>query len=157
MGSSVYARAARARGDDIRAMFSLETIGYYRDEPQTQRYPPCFDFFYPDRGHFVAFVSNWRSRRLLRAAVAAFRAASDFPVESAAVPSFVPGVGWSDHLNFWREGYAAVMVTDTAPYRYPYYHTPEDTPEKVDYEAFARVCTGLAGMTLRLLDPDYLP
>lgn len=157
MGSYIYARAARAAGDDIRAMFSLETIGYYRDAPKTQRYPPFFDFFYPDRGDFIAFVSNWRSRRLLRAAVCAFRQASDFPVQHAAVPPFVPGVGWSDQLNFWRQGYPAVMVTDTAPYRYPYYHTAEDTPEKVDYDALARVCAGLAGMTARLLDAEHLP
>ncbi len=154
MGSYVYARAARARGDDIRAMFSLETIGYYRNEPKTQRYPPFFDFFYPDRGDFIAFISNWRSRALLREAVAAFRQASDFPLQYAAVPPFVPGAGWSDHLNFWRQGYPAVMVTDTALYRYPYYHSAEDTPEKVDYEPFARVCAGLAGMVATLANPD---
>lgn len=157
MGSYVYARAARARGDDIRAMFSLETMGYFRDEPKTQRYPPFFDFFYPDRGNFIAFVSNWRSRGLLKAAVAAFRRASDFPVEHAAVPPFVPGAGWSDHLNFWRFGYPAVMVTDTAPYRYPYYHTAEDTPEKIDYRRLAQLVQGLAGMVEALADPDDFP
>jgi Zn-dependent M28 family amino/carboxypeptidase len=146
MGSRVYAKAARRRDDDIRAMLSLETIGYYSDAPKSQRYPPLFNLFYPDRGNFIAFVANMRSRRLLKQAVAAFRAVSDFPVEYVASPAIVPGVGWSDHLSFWLKGYRALMVTDTAPYRYPYYHTPEDTPDKIDYPSYWRVTQGLVGV-----------
>jgi Zn-dependent M28 family amino/carboxypeptidase len=143
MGSRVYARAARRRGDDIRLMISLETIGCYYDAAGSQHYPPLFGLFYPARGDFVAFVSNLRSRRLLRRAVEAFRAHSDFPAESLAAPALVPGLAWSDHHSFWRQGYPALMVTDTAFYRYPYYHSPEDTPDKLDYDALARVAEGL--------------
>jgi Zn-dependent M28 family amino/carboxypeptidase len=146
MGSLVYARAARKRGDDIRAMFSLETIGYYRDEPGSQSYPPLFRFFYPKQGNFVAFVSNLRSRGLLRESVSAFRKHSDFPVEQVATLSIVPGVSWSDHSSFWKNGYRAVMVTDTAFYRYSHYHTPHDTPKKLCYPAFGRVTAGLVGV-----------
>ncbi len=144
MGSHVYARAARARGDDIRLMISLETIGYYSDTAGSQHYPPFFRLFFPGRGNFVAFVSNLRSRRLLRRTVAAFRARSDFPAEHLATSGLVPGVAWSDHRSFWREGYPALMVTDTAFYRYPHYHSPDDTPDKLDYGALARVAQGLA-------------
>ncbi len=144
MGSDVYARAARARGDDIRVMLALETIGYYSEAAGSQHYPPCFRFFFPGRGNFVAFVSNLRSRRLLRRTVQAFRAGSDFPVEHLATPGLVPGAAWSDHRSFWRQGYRALMVTDTAFYRYPHYHTPDDTPDKLDYGALARVAEGLA-------------
>ena len=144
MGSDVYARAARARGDDIRAMLALETIGYYSEAAGSQHYPPFFRFFFPGRGNFVAFVSNLRSRRLLRRTVAAFRAGSDFPVERLATSGLVPGVAWSDHHSFWREGYPALMVTDTAFYRYPHYHSPHDTPDKLNYGALARVAEGLA-------------
>mgnify|MGYP005847466729 CR=1 FL=1 len=151
MGSQVYARAARERGDDIRAMFSLETIGYYRDRPGSQRYPFPFGFFYPEQGNFVGFVANLGSRALLKRAVAAFRDASNFPLEHLAAPAIVPGVAWSDQLSFWRAGYAGVMVTDTALYRYPHYHSAEDTPDKLDYARLARVVEGLAGM-LRTLD-----
>jgi Zn-dependent M28 family amino/carboxypeptidase len=150
MGSMVYAKAAKGRGDDIRMMLSLEMIGWYSDTPGSQRYPPLFHWFYPDRGNFIGFVSNLRSRRALRQAVAAFREASDFPVESLASPAFVPGVAWSDQLSFWREGYPALMVTDTAFHRNPYYHTARDTPDTLDYPRMARVVDGLAGM-LRLL------
>lgn len=143
MGSMVYARAARQRGDDIRLMISLETIGYYRDEPGSQRYPPFFGRFYPDRGNFIAFVSNFRSRSQMLRTVAAFRAHSDFPIEHAATFEWVPGVNWSDHLSFWRQGYPALMATDTAPYRYPHYHRPSDTPDKLDYPRLARLTEGL--------------
>ena len=153
MGSQAYARAARRRGDDIRAMLSLETIGYYRDEPKSQHYPPLFNLFYPDRGNFIAFVSNLRSRPLLKQAVAAFRAASDFPAEHVATPAVVPGVSWSDHRSFWAKGYRALMVTDTAFYRYPYYHTSRDTPDKVDYPAFTRVTEGLCAVVASLAGP----
>jgi Zn-dependent M28 family amino/carboxypeptidase len=143
MGSDVYARAARARGDDIRLMMSLETIGYHRDEPGSQRYPPLFGLFYPDRGNFIAFITTLRWRHLLRQAVQAFRTHSDFPVEGLATLRLIPGVAWSDHLSFWRHRYPALMVTDTAFYRYPHYHMPEDTPDKLPYDALARVTAGL--------------
>ncbi len=143
MGSMVYAEAARARGDDIRLMMSLEMLGTYSDRPGSQRYPPLFRYFYPDRGNFIAFVSNFGSRGMLKQAVAAFRAGSDFPVEHVATFSFVPGVSWSDHQSFWRQDYPALMVTDTAFYRYAYYHTAEDTPEKLNYPAMAEVVEGL--------------
>jgi Zn-dependent M28 family amino/carboxypeptidase len=146
MGSQVYARAARARGDDIRIMFSLEMLGSYSDERGSQTYPPLLQHFYPDSGNFIAFVSNLRSRSALRAAVRAFKARADFPLERLASPSFVPGVSWSDHLSFWREGYRAVMVTDTAFYRYPHYHRATDTPEKLGYEPMAQVVAGLGQM-----------
>jgi Zn-dependent M28 family amino/carboxypeptidase len=150
MGSKVYARAARRRGDDIRVMLSLEMLGYYSATPGSQKYPPLMRFFYPDRGDFIGFVSNLRSRRRLAEAVAAFRHSSAFPVQSAALPGFVPGVGWSDHLSFWRERYPALMVTDTAFHRNPFYHTSSDTPETLDYERMARVVAGLAGTLRRL-------
>jgi len=144
MGSKVYARAARRRGDDIRVMLSLEMLGCYDDAPGSQRYPPLLRWFYPDRGNFIGFVSNLASRRALREVVEAFRAHSDFPVEQLASPGFVPGVSWSDQLSFWRVGYPALMVTDTAFYRNPNYHSASDTPERLRYPEMARVVEGLA-------------
>ena len=145
MGSKVYARAARARGDDIRVMLSLEMLGCYSDEKGSQGYPPLLGHFYPAQGNYIAFVSNLRSRRALRNVFAAFRDASDFPAEKLAAPALVPGIAWSDQLSFWREGYPAAMVTDTAFHRYRHYHQPTDTPEKLDYARMAQVVEGLAG------------
>jgi Zn-dependent M28 family amino/carboxypeptidase len=150
MGSKVYARAARRRADDIRVMFSLEMLGCYSDAPGSQSYPPLLRYFYPDRGDFIAFVSNLRSRHALREAVRAFRAASDFPVQQLAAPAFVPGVSWSDQRSFWKAGYRAVMVTDTAFHRNAHYHGPGDTPERLDYARTARVVEGLGHTLARL-------
>lgn len=146
MGSRFYARRSKAGGENIVAMFSLETIGYYTDKPDTQSYPFPLSFFYPKTGNFVAFVANLSSRPLLHEAIASFRQHAQFPSEGVAAPGLLPGVGWSDHWSFWKEGYPALMVTDTATYRYPYYHTMQDTPDKVNYEHLARVVTGLNGM-----------
>ena len=95
-------------------------------------------------------MSNFASRALLHEVVASFRRHAEFPSEGAAAPAFLPGVDWSDHWSFWQEGYPALMVTDTAPYRYPHYHAPSDTPDKVDYERLARVVTGLYRMLREL-------
>ena len=143
MGSKVYAEAAHKRGDDIRLMMSLEMLGAYYDAPDSQEYPPILGWFYPDRANFIAFVSNIASRCVLRRMVEAFRRASAFPSEYLAAPSLVPGVSWSDQLSFWREGYPALMVTDTAFHRYAYYHTAQDTPERIDYTRMAQVVEGL--------------
>ncbi len=143
MGSLIHAQRTRERGDRVVAMFSLETLGYYSEEEGSQKYPELVSLFYPNKGNFVGFVGNYGSKRQVRETIAAFRRNATFPSEGAALPSVVPGVGWSDHWAFWQAGYPGVMVTDTAPYRFPHYHTPEDTPDKVDPERLARVITGL--------------
>ena len=143
MGSVVYANAAKVRGDRVTAMLSLETMGYYSDEKGSQKYPGEIASLFPDVGNFIGFVANSASARLLLKARRAFERRTPFPLQSAAAPDDVPGVGWSDHWAFWQAGYAAMMVTDTAPFRYPWYHTAEDTPDKIDYEKLAHVVDGL--------------
>jgi Zn-dependent M28 family amino/carboxypeptidase len=155
MGSLRYARECRRKQEKILGMISLETMGYFTDEPNSQTYPRPFHWFYPSTGDFIGFVSNVSSRCLLEKAIAAFRAKAKFPSEGGAVPAFIPGVGWSDHWSFWQVGYPAIMVTDTAFYRNPYYHTPHDTPDRLDYERLARVTEGLEEVLERLAsDPD---
>jgi hypothetical protein len=144
MGSFIYAGRCKARGDKIAAMISLETIGYFSDAPHSQTYPsPGLGLFYPKVGNFIGFVSNVHSRTLLRRVVAAFRKHAKIPSEGAALPAFVPGVSWSDQWSFWRYGYPGIMVTDTAPFRYPHYHSSPDTPDKLDYDRFALVVSGM--------------
>lgn len=151
MGSRVYAKACRQRGDDIRAMISLETMGYFSDAPGSQQFPsPLFRLFFPGKGNFIAFVSNLSSKPVMRRAVQGFRGTVDFPVECIATWERIVGIGWSDHSSFWHEGYPAFQVSDTAPFRYPHYHTPEDTPDKLDYEKLARVTAGIHGAILAL-------
>jgi hypothetical protein len=144
MGSFVYASRCKARGDKISAMISLETIGYFSDAPHSQTYPsPGLGIFYPKVGNFIGFVSNVQSRALLRRVVELFRKHAKIPSEGAALPSFIPGVSWSDQWSFWRHGYHGIMVTDTAPFRYPYYHSSSDRPDKLDYDRFTLVVSGM--------------
>jgi len=143
MGSRVYAKRCRERKDNVVAMLSLETIGYFSDQEGSQKYPAPLGLFYPSQGNFIAFVGNVGSRSLVRRCVRLFRERAAFPSEGAAVPGFLPGVGWSDHESFWEHGYPGVMVTDTAPFRYPHYHQVGDTPDKIDFDRCARVVDGV--------------
>jgi Zn-dependent M28 family amino/carboxypeptidase len=155
MGSRVYARRCAERGEQIVGALVLETIGCYTDAPRSQHYPFPFNLFYPSTGDFIAFVGNVSSRDLVRRCVGSFRSHAAFPSEGGGVPGWITGVGWSDHWSFWREGYPALMVTDTAPFRYPHYHTPEDTLDKIDFERMARVVEGLSHVVTDLAEgPD---
>ena len=144
MGSQVYARRCKERGDKISAMISLETIGYFSDAPHSQTYPsPGLGLLYPKVGNFIGFVSNVKSGALLRRVIGLFRQHAKIPSEGASLPAFIPGVSWSDQWSFWQHGYPAIMVTDTAPFRYPYYHSSNDTPDKLDYDRFTLVVSGM--------------
>lgn len=154
MGSRHYAARSHNLHEKIVAMLSLETMGYYREEPGSQDYPFPFSLLYPDTANFIAFVGNVRSRSLVRRAIGSFRYHARFPSQGIAVPSFVTGVGWSDHWSFWQEGYPAIMVTDTAFYRYASYHSASDTSEKLNYTKLARVVTALANTILDLAEQD---
>jgi len=154
MGSWVYARRCAQRGERIVAMLSLETIGYYSEEPDSQQYPVPFGLLYPSTGNFIGVVGNVRSGRLVRQVVGAFRRAEKFPCEGGAMPAAIPGVGFSDHWSFWQCGYPAVMITDTAMFRYPHYHLPTDTPDKVDFQRTARVVRGLDAVLRSLAQSD---
>jgi Peptidase family M28 len=143
MGSFVYAQAAKQRGDTIVGMFSLETLGYFSNAANTQKYPPPLSLLYPSQGNFIGFISDLDSRELLRNTIRSFRAQAQFPSEGAALPSLIQGVGWSDR-SFWQQGYQALMITDTAPFRYPQYHTDGDTVTKIDFEQLARVTAGIS-------------
>jgi len=144
MGSQVYAQAAKERGDKIVGMFSLETLGYFTDTANTQKYPPPLSFLYPNQGNFIGFISDIDSRELLRNTIRSFRAQAKFPSEGVALPSSIQGVGWSDLRSFGQQGYQAVRITDTAPLRYPQYHTADDTMDKIDFEKLSRVTYGIS-------------
>jgi Zn-dependent M28 family amino/carboxypeptidase len=151
MGSLVYAKSCRHRNDPIEAMISLETIGYFSDEPNTQTYPITgLRAVYPTVGNFIGVVGNFQSRALVRKTIHLLRKDGGIPTEGAALPSIVPGVGWSDQWAFWQCGYRGIMITDTAPFRYPHYHETTDTPDKLDYDRFALVVNGMEKVVAEL-------
>jgi Zn-dependent M28 family amino/carboxypeptidase len=153
MGSLIYAQKCKQRGDRVVGMLSLETMGYYSDSKGSQLYPFPLGLFYPSTGNFIGFVSNLKSGSLLRRVIKTFREQADFPSEGAVVPAWIPGVDWSDHWSFWQQDYPALMVTDTALYRYPYYHTPEDVPSQIDFDRLTRVIVGLKKVVEDLVKP----
>jgi Peptidase family M28 len=143
MGSSVHAKTLKARNANVVGMLSLETMGYFSDQPGSQNYPWPLDMFYPRQGDFIAFVASSVDWRFVRTVAGAFRNTTAFPAEGIAAPRFLPGIDFSDHAAYIDEGYPALMVTDSAPYRYPHYHSPRDTPDKVDFDKLARVVLGV--------------
>ncbi|MDR5866201.1 M20/M25/M40 family metallo-hydrolase [Halomonas koreensis] len=150
MGSLTYAREARARGEAIVGMLSLEMLGHYTDAPGSQAYPPLLGLVYPDRGNFVACVGNLRSRRLVRQVTGTFRRHAEMPSEGLAAPELLRDIVRSDHWAFWEMGYPAMMLTDTADFRNPRYHGPGDTWDTLDYAGMARLTPALAATLAQL-------
>jgi hypothetical protein len=143
MGSQLYARRAKVAGERIVAMISLEMIGYYTDRAHSQVYPVGLRYFYPNTGNFIGVVGHVRFWGVYKKVRDALKKYSAVPVESLAGLGWIRGVDLSDHASFWREGYPAVMITDTAFYRNPNYHAPGDTFETLDYMRMAEVVKGL--------------
>ncbi len=153
MGSLVYAKQCKAEKQNIVAMLSLEMLGFYRAAKGSQDYPPLVGLAYPSTGDFIAFIGVEEAGPLVRRCVGAFRSTVDFPSEGAALPRLIPRIASSDHWSFWKQGYPAAMVTDTAIYRNANYHKSTDTPETLDYERMARVVQGLEGVVRELGSP----
>lgn len=154
MGSVVHARGCTARGEDVVAMLSLETIGYYDPRPGSQGFPlPALAARFPTTGDFLAMVGAPGSEALLARAEASFRRHGAFPLQAAILPPELPGVGWSDQWAFWQEGYPGLMLTDTAPFRNPHYHLRTDTPEILDFAALAAIARTLVAVVRDLAGP----
>jgi Zn-dependent M28 family amino/carboxypeptidase len=147
MGSRVYARQAKKQKDKILGMLCLESVGYFRQEPRSQGLPlPLRLMGYPTTGNFIGIASDWRSKPLMQRVAAALKQGCQLPVVTLAVPLggyFLPEVRLSDHANFWDEGYPALMLTDTAFFRNPNYHTASDTLETLDLDALTELTLGL--------------
>jgi len=152
MGSLRFAQGFHRGVSRFHSMMSIETIGYYSDQPRSQKYPPFLKSVEPSTGNFIGFVGDTKSRNLVKDAITEFRLKTHFPAEGASLPGSIKGIGWSDHWSFWQIGVPAIMVTDTAPFRYPYYHLAGDTPDKVDYDRMARVTLGLKRVVLKLAE-----
>lgn len=138
-GAARFADLLLERGETIHGMLSLETLGWFSDVPGSQKYPAPFNLLYPDTANFVAFVGMPGSRAFLHEVLAAFRLVTAVPTIGGIAPSFIDGIAWSDHKAFADRGIPALMLTDTALFRYPHYHRATDTPDKVNIEMLARI------------------
>ena len=144
MGSAVYAHALKAARTPVHGMIALEMIGYFSDRKHSQRYPhPSLEALYPNEGNFIAVVGRAQETEFVRRLQTAMRAASPLAVHALNAPASTPGVALSDHASFWAAGYPGAMITDTAFFRNPHYHTAEDTADTLDYTRMAQVVAGV--------------
>lgn len=151
MGSAVHAKQLKTDNIDVIAMISLEMIGYYTDVPDSQDYPiPLMSLIYPTKGNFIAIVGNMGGMGIVRQAKSNMAEVMSLPVVSINAPSIIPGVDFSDHLNFWNQGYPAIMVTDTAFYRNKAYHSEDDTWDRLDYEKMGEVVKGVYAVAMNM-------
>lgn len=157
MGSARYAAALAGEKRQAIGMISLEMLGYYSEQHRSQFYPPPLGLLYPSRGDYIGMVANWSSRRFLVALKRGFAPPRGTPLVAAALPRIIPEINLSDQLYFWKRGWPAVMVTDTAFLRNPHYHQKTDTPEKLDYERMADVVDGLEAALRQLVAKSRSP
>jgi hypothetical protein len=156
MGSAHHARQAFEEAAQsnrkILGMIALEMIGYFREERNSQQYPlPALKRVYGDQGNFIGVVGDFASWPWLQQVQHTMRRNMGLAVKWMSVsPQWVPGIDFSDHLNYAKLGIPAVMVTDTAFNRNPNYHQPTDTPDTLDYEKMAQVVQGVLGSVLNV-------
>ncbi|MEO0446286.1 MAG: M28 family peptidase [Verrucomicrobiota bacterium] len=155
MGSLRYAKDLQQRGVPVKAMISLESLGYFSDERGSQRYPEPLAAMYPDTGNFIAVVGNLKSRRLVDFSHRILEQGGIIPVEKGAFPEMIQGIGWSDHWSFWQVGVPAVMLTDTAPFRNPHYHQSTDTIHELDFPRMALAVSAIQELVIRLAEETW--
>lgn len=143
MGSMVYANHLKEQGISVEVMVSLEMIGYFRKEP-IQTYPlPGMQVLYPKTGDFIGVVGNFRSHRYVSFFKKGIKNHSRIDARSLTAPEFFGGINLSDNYSFWRNGYRAIMVTDTSFFRNRNYHQETDTIDTLDFEKMVEVVKGL--------------
>ncbi len=153
MGSYVYAMEAKGRNENIKSMISLEMLGYYTDKKGGQTFPlPLMNLMYPSTPNFIAIVGNLSSRNLVEKVKNSLYESPSIPVATLSTVSFIPGIDFSDHRSFWKMGYPAVMITDTAFYRNPNYHTARDSIDTLDFNKMSNLLRGLIQTAKDLTD-----
>lgn len=144
MGSAHHAEQLAEQGISITLMITLEMIGCFTDQEGSQNFPmPVLNWFYPNKGNFIAVVGRLDQRRLTKRFKGAMKGATDLPVYSINAPPAIPGIDFSDHRNYWNYGFHAIMVTDTAFYRNTAYHGVDDTADRLDFVRMAQVVVGV--------------
>jgi len=144
MGSYHYAASLKKAREQVEGMICLEMIGFFSDRPGSQHYPiPFMNLKFPKAGNYIAMVGNRKSRKFTLQMAGGFMMATDLPLVTLNAPAIVVGIDFSDHWSFGKFGYPAFMVTDTAFYRNPNYHSPSDLPDTLDYNRMTKVVEGL--------------
>ncbi|TGE20030.1 M28 family peptidase [Hymenobacter elongatus] len=138
MGSYVHAKSLHDAGVEVKGMVALEMLGYYDDRKNSQDYPlGPLKLVYGSRGNYVTVAQKFGNGRFGRQFARRYKASAALPVRRFKAPAWLPGIDFSDHLNYWQFDYAAVLLTDTAFYRNKHYHEPTDTLDRLDMRRLA--------------------
>lgn len=150
MGSVIHAKSLKVAGKKVSLMLSLECIGYFSDEADSQAHPMrLLEVIYPTIGNFIALVGFYEDGAVSRRVKAVMKSATSLPVHSINAPGFVVGVDFSDHLSYASEGFVGMMVTDTAFLRNKAYHTRKDTADRLDYRRMGQVVDAVRAVVVR--------
>jgi Zn-dependent M28 family amino/carboxypeptidase len=151
MGSAVHARSLAREGIKVKIMICLEMIGYYSDEPGSQKFPlPQLKTLYPSVGNFIVVVGKMGQEEAVEVVKRTMQEYADIDVQSINAPTSITGIDFSDHRNYWAQGYQAVMINDTSFLRNPHYHQLSDTIETLDFSRMVEVVRGLYGTVVHL-------
>ncbi|TGE17615.1 M28 family peptidase [Hymenobacter elongatus] len=151
MGSAVHAKSLHDQNAVVRAMLCYEMIGYFSDAPNSQRFPDeRLAQLYPNTGDFIMVVGKQGQEALIERVRALMQDHASIDVQSISLPSAVGLSGLSDHRNYWRYGYQAVMINDTSFLRNPHYHQSTDTIDTLDFVRMAEVVNGVFGAIIQL-------
>lgn len=144
MGSYIHAKSLKDSGTEVTGMVCLEMIGYFKDEKHTQDYPLGFlKLFYGSRGNYITVVNKFSRGKGARKFTRHMDHFARLPVKKFNGPKSLTGIDFSDHLNYWKMGFSACMVTDTAFYRNKNYHQKTDEMGNLDISRMALVIDGV--------------
>ncbi len=144
MGSAIHAKSLRDRKESIEGMICLEMIGYFKQERGTQKYPlGIFKLFKGSRANYITLVRKNGGGKFAKTFSKTFRKNAFLPAKKFVGPVSLAGIDYSDHSNYWNEGYSTLMITDTSFYRNPHYHEKTDTMETLDVKQMAAVIDSL--------------
>ena len=151
MGSAVHAKMLRDKGIKVKTMICLEMIGYFSDKPRSQEYPlGIMKLFYPNKANFIAVIGKMGQGKTTRGIKKCMNRNSSVKSISLNAPASIPGIDFSDHLNYWNYGYVAVMITDTSFYRNANYHERTDTIDTLDIDKMSEVIRGVFAAVMNL-------
>ncbi|PJJ58878.1 M28 family peptidase [Hymenobacter chitinivorans] len=151
MGSAVHAKSLHDQNVAVRAMICYEMIGYFSDEPGSQRFPnEQLAKLFPNTGNFITVVGKEGQEAIVAQVQRLMQAHAALDVQRINLPSAVGLAGLSDHRNYWRYGYEALMINDTSFLRNANYHQPTDTIDTLDFRRMAEVVNGVLGAILGL-------
>ena len=151
MGSYIHARSLVESKAEVYGMVSLEMIGYFSDKKKSQTYPiGLLSFFYGNKGNYITLVKKFGAGKFARQFCKKYKSTKALRTEKFTAPPSLPGIDFSDHLNYWKFGFSALMLTDTSFFRNKNYHEPTDTMETLDIERMAKVIDGVFETLLAL-------